>query len=49
MQRGSSVATAKFFTEKYIIYPKFLFYVDSTLLCGTFQGGEDEIIHFHEI
>ena len=37
------------FTEKYIIYPKFLFYVDSTLLCGTFQGGEDEIIHFHEI
>ena len=37
------------FTEKYIIYPKFLFYVDSTLLCGTIQGGEDEIIHFHEM
>ena len=37
------------FTEKYIIYPKFLFYVDSTLLCGTIQGGEEEIIHFHEI
>ena len=37
------------FTEKYIIYPKFLFYYDSTLLCGTFQGGEEEIIHFHEM
>ena len=37
------------FTEKYIIYPKFLFYVDSILLCGTFQGGEDEIINFQEI
>ena len=37
------------FTENYIIYPKFLFYVDSILLCGTFQGGEDEIINFQEI
>ena len=37
------------FTEKYIIYPKFLFYVDSTLLCGTIQGGEEEIINFKEI
>lgn len=37
------------FTEKYLIYPKFLFYVDSSLLCGTIQGGEEEIIHFHEI
>ena len=37
------------FTEKYIIYPKFLFYVDSTLLCGTIKGGEDEIIHFHDL
>ena len=37
------------FTEKYLIYPKFLFYVDSNLLCGTIHGGEDEIIHFHEI
>ena len=37
------------FTEKYLIYPKFLFYVDSTLLCGTIQGGAEEIIEFHEI
>jgi len=37
------------FTEKYLIYPKFLFYVDSNLLCGTIQGGEEEIIDFHEI
>ena len=37
------------FTEKYLIYPKFLFYVDSNLLCGTIHGGEEEIIHFHEI
>ena len=37
------------FTEKYLIYPKFLFYVDSNLLCGTIHGGEDEIILYHEI
>jgi hypothetical protein len=37
------------FTEKYLIYPKFLFYVDSNLLCGTIHGGEDEIIFYHEI
>ena len=37
------------FTEKYLIYPKFLFYDDSKLLCDTVQGGEDAIINFHEI
>ena len=37
------------FTEKYLIYPKFLFYNDSKLLCETFQGGEDAIINFYEI
>ena len=37
------------FTEKYLIYPKFLFYVDSSLLCGTIHGGEDEIILYREI
>ena len=37
------------FTEKYLIYPKFLFYVDSKLLCGTIQGGENEVIDFREI
>ena len=37
------------FTEKYIIYPKFLFYVDSVLLCGTIKGGEKEVIHYQEM
>ena len=37
------------FTEKYLIYPKFLFYVDSNFLCGTIEGGEEKIIDFHEI
>jgi len=37
------------FTEKYLIYPKFLFYVDSNLLCGTIHGGANEIIDFHEL
>ena len=37
------------FTENYIIYPKFLFYVDSILLCGTIKGGEREVIHYHEM
>ncbi len=37
------------FTEKYLIYPKFLFYVDSNLLCGTINGGEEEIINYREI
>jgi hypothetical protein len=37
------------FTEKNIIYPKFLFYVDSELLCGTIEGGAEKIIHYHEM
>ena len=37
------------FTEKYLIYPNFLFYVDSSLLCETIQGGKDQVIHFQEI
>ena len=37
------------FTEKYLVYPKFLFYYDSELLCGTIKGGEDKIINFKEI
>ena len=37
------------FTEKYIIYPKFLFYVDSTYLIGTIKGGEDEIIQYQKL
>lgn len=37
------------FTEKYLIYPKFLFYWDSRLLCSTFTGGVDKIIDFEEL
>ena len=37
------------FTEKYLIYPRFLFYVDSVLLCGTIKGGEKEVIHYQEM
>ena len=37
------------FTEKYLTYPKFLFYVDSSLLCATIQGGEEKLIDFHEL
>ena len=36
------------FTEKYLVYPKFLFYYDSELLCATINGGSDEIINFKE-
>ena len=32
------------FTEKYLIYPKFLLYWDSQLLSATFTGGFDQII-----
>ena len=37
------------FTEKYIIYPKFLFYWDSKLLCATTEGGVDNIIDYMDI
>ena len=37
------------FTETYLIYPKFLFYLDSQLLCATIIGGIDKIITFEEI
>lgn len=37
------------FTEKYLVYPKFLFYYDSKLLCATIDGGPDTIINFKEI
>ena len=37
------------FTEKYLIYPKFLFYWDSQLLCATITGGVDKIIQFEEL
>jgi uncharacterized protein YfbU (UPF0304 family) len=37
------------FTEKYLIYPKFLFYWDSQLLCATIDGGVEQIISFEEL
>ena len=37
------------FTEKYLIYPKFLFYWDSQLLCATITGGVDKMIKFKEL
>ena len=37
------------FTEKYLIYPRFLFYWDSQLLCATITGGVDKIITFEEL
>ena len=37
------------FTEKYLIYPRFLFYWDSQLLCATITGGVDKIIKFEEL
>ena len=43
------MALSNLFTEKYLIYPRFLFYWDSILLVKTIQGGEDTIIHFSEM
>ena len=37
------------FTEEYLIYPKFLFYWDSQLLCATIDGGVEQIISFEEL
>lgn len=37
------------FTEQYLIYPKFLFYWDSQLICSSITGGVDNIIVYQEI
>jgi hypothetical protein len=37
------------FTEKYLIYPKFVFYWDSQLICSSISGGADNIITYSEI
>ena len=37
------------FTEEYLIYPRFLFYEDSELLCSTITGGANNIIDFYEV
>ena len=43
------IALSNLFTEKYLIYPKFLFYWDSELLVKTIQGGASTIIQFSEL
>ena len=37
------------FTEQYLIYPKFLFYIDSELLLESTKGGLNEIICFQDL
>lgn len=37
------------FTEKYLIYPNFLFYLDSHILCESSQGGVNEFIEYEEL
>ena len=37
------------FTEMYLIYPKFLFYWDSQLICSSISGGADDIITYMKI
>ena len=37
------------FTEKYLVYPNFLFYYDSEILVATIHGGIDKIIDIKEI
>ena len=37
------------FTEKYLLYPNFLFYWDSNILCESSQGGVNEFIEYEEL
>ena len=37
------------FTEKYLVYPNFLFYYDSEILVATIHGGIEKIIDIKEI
>ena len=37
------------FTEKYLLYPNFLFYWDSNILCESSQGGVSEFIEYEEL
>lgn len=37
------------FTEKYLVYPKFLFYKDCKLICQTINGGPDNMINYREL
>ena len=40
---------SELFTEKFLIYPKFLFYWDSQLICNSITGGVDEIITYSKL
>lgn len=37
------------FTEEFVIYPKFLFYCDSNLICASIEGGLEQMVDFEEI
>ena len=37
------------FTEKHLVYPKFLFYRDSELISKAINGGPDEMINYKEL
>ena len=37
------------FTEKYLVYPNFLFYRDCKLVCKAINGGHDEIINYRQL
>ncbi|MCQ2815947.1 MAG: hypothetical protein MJ252_01655 [archaeon] len=43
------MSLSELFTEKYLIYPKFLFYLDSMLICNAAKGGLDKLIEFSQI
>ena len=40
---------AELFTEKHLIYPKFLFYLDSILICNAAKGGLDKLIEYAQL
>ena len=42
-------ALKSIFSEKYLSYPKFLFYSDSQLLMASIDGGVENIIDFEEV
>ena len=40
---------SQLFTEKYLLYPKFLFYSDCALISRTINAGSDELINFRQL
>ncbi|MCQ2817879.1 MAG: hypothetical protein MJ252_11495 [archaeon] len=43
------MSLSELFTEKYLIYPKFLFYLDSILICNAAKGGLDKLIEYAQL